>query len=68
MDWVGYFPPAFWEAYDAAWPCAPGRAERRDLYLLLPRLRRLNWAGDRQQAQALAATARLSRARGHTLP
>ncbi len=68
MDWVGYFPPAFWEAYDAAWPCTPGRAERRDLYLLLPRLRRLNWAGDRQQAQALAATARLSRTHGHTLP
>jgi len=59
MDWVGYFPPAFWEAYDACWPCAPGRAARRDLYLLLPRFRRLNWAGDSQQAQAIAATARL---------
>lgn len=42
MDWVGYFPPAFYASYEATWPCAPGRQERRDLYLLLHRLHRLN--------------------------
>jgi fructosamine-3-kinase len=33
-EWVGGFPPAFYAAYEAALPSAPGRAERRDLYLI----------------------------------
>jgi fructosamine-3-kinase len=33
-EWVGGFPPAFYAAYEAAFPSAPGRAERRDLYVI----------------------------------
>jgi protein-ribulosamine 3-kinase len=33
-EWVGGFPPRFYAAYEAAFPSQPGRAERRDLYLV----------------------------------
>ena len=33
-EWVGGFPPAFYAAYEAVYPPMPGRAERRDLYLI----------------------------------
>ena len=58
MDWVGYFPPAFYSAYEATWPCAPGRAERRDLYLLIHRLHRLN-TGEAPNAAAIDGILRL---------
>ena len=35
------FPPVFWAAYFEAWPAAPGREERRDLYVLRQHLREL---------------------------
>jgi protein-ribulosamine 3-kinase len=33
-EWVGGFPPVFYAAYEAVNPPAPGRAERRDLYVI----------------------------------
>jgi fructosamine-3-kinase len=33
-EWVGGFPPRFYAAYEEAFPCAPGRAERRDVYVV----------------------------------
>lgn len=59
MDWVGWFPPAFYQGYEAAFPCAPGRQQRRDLYLLFWRLQRLNWDGAREQLNAIETTVRL---------
>ena len=35
------FPPVFWSAYFEAWPAAPGREERRDLYVLRQHLHQL---------------------------
>lgn len=40
-EYAGSFPPPFYEAYDAAWPPAPGRRERRDVYVALAMLREL---------------------------
>jgi protein-ribulosamine 3-kinase len=61
MDWVGGFPPAFYLTYEATYPCAPERQERRDLYLLYWRLQRLNWADSlwSQQAAPIEAVVRL---------
>lgn len=61
MDWVGRFPPAFYMTYEATYPSAPGRQERRDLYLLYWRLQRLNGADNLwgNQAAPIEATARL---------
>lgn len=61
MDWVGGFPPAFYHTYESTYPSAPGRPERRDLYLLYWRLQRLNWADSlwSNQAAPIEATARL---------
>ena len=46
-EWQVQFPPRFYEAYEATYPSAPGRAERRDLYLLWHALR---WGGARAAA------------------
>jgi protein-ribulosamine 3-kinase len=53
----GGFPPAFYAAYDAAWPRDSGYAQRRDLYKLYHVLNHLNLfgAGYLRQAQALVA-------------
>jgi protein-ribulosamine 3-kinase len=61
MDWVGGFPPAFYLTYEATYPCASERQERRDLYLLYWRLQRLNWADSlwSQQAAPIEAVVRL---------
>ena len=37
----GGFAPAFFEAYDEAWPLAPGADERRDVYQLFHRINHL---------------------------
>jgi protein-ribulosamine 3-kinase len=51
----GGFPPAFYAAYDAAWPRDSGYARRRDLYNLYHVLNHLNLfgAGYLRQAQTL---------------
>ncbi len=41
----GGFPPAFYDAYESAWPTAPGREDRRDLYNLYHLLNHLNHFG-----------------------
>ncbi|MGW8270150.1 MAG: fructosamine kinase family protein [Burkholderiales bacterium] len=53
----GGFPPAFYAAYDAAWPRDSGYARRRDLYKLYHVLNHLNLfgAGYLRQAQTLVA-------------
>jgi fructosamine-3-kinase len=33
-EWAGGFPPRFYAAYEERFPCAPGRAERRDVYVI----------------------------------
>ena len=58
MDWVGGFSPAFSQGYEAWYPSAPGRPERRDLYLLLWRLQRLNGANAHDQGCAIDAIVR----------
>jgi protein-ribulosamine 3-kinase len=52
----GGFPPAFYAAYNAAWPLDPGYAVRKDLYNLYHVLNHLNLFGTGylRQAQALA--------------
>lgn len=40
-EYAGSFPPTFYDAYDATWPPAPGRRERRDAYVALAMLREL---------------------------
>jgi fructosamine-3-kinase len=50
-EWQFSFPPRFYEAYEALYPSAPGRAERRDVYLVWLALR---WGGARaNQVDAL---------------
>ena len=50
-EWQFRFPPRFYEAYEHTYPSAPGRAERRDLYLVWMALR---WGGARaNQVDAL---------------
>jgi fructosamine-3-kinase len=48
-EWQFRFPPRFYEAYAATYPSAPGRAERRDLYLVWHALR----SGDERRAAAV---------------
>ncbi len=42
----GGFPPDFYRAYDRAWPPAPGRDERVQLYQLYHLLNHLNLFGE----------------------
>jgi fructosamine-3-kinase len=50
-EWQFSFPPRFYEAYETHYPSAPGRAERRDVYLVWFALR---WGGARaNQVDAL---------------
>lgn len=42
----GGFPPAFYAAYNAAWPLEPGYDERRDIYNLYHLLNHLNLFGE----------------------
>jgi fructosamine-3-kinase len=53
-EWQFRLPPRFYEAYEATYPSAPGRAERRDLYLVWYALR---W-GDERRAAAVEALIR----------
>ena len=53
-EWQFRFPPRFYEAYEATYPSAPGRVERRDLYLVWCALR---W-GDERRAAAVDALIR----------
>jgi fructosamine-3-kinase len=55
----GGFGPAFYEAYDAAWPLEPGAGARRDLYNLYHVLNHLNLFGGGYRAQAEAMIERL---------
>jgi fructosamine-3-kinase len=47
----GGFPPAFFRAYDVAWPPVPGRDERVPLYQLYHLLNHLNLFGETYGAQ-----------------
>lgn len=55
----GGFPPAFYEAYEAAWPLAPGYAQRRDIYNLYHVLNHLNLFGGSYRGQAISLMDRL---------
>jgi len=55
----GGFPPAFYEAYDAALPRDPGYATRRELYNLYHLLNHHNLFGGGYGRQALASCERL---------
>ncbi|MHA7817922.1 MAG: fructosamine kinase family protein [Pseudohaliea sp.] len=55
----GGFPPAFYEAYDAALPRDPGYATRRELYNLYHLLNHHNLFGGGYGRQALASCKRL---------
>ena len=57
----GGFGPAFYEAYNAAWPLDPGYAVRRDLYNLYHLLNHFNLFGGGYGAQSAAAIERLLR-------
>lgn len=54
----GGFGPRFYAAYQAAWPLAPGYADRRDLYNLYHLLNHLNLFGEGYGAQVDAAARR----------
>lgn len=54
----GGFSPAFYAAYEAAFPTAPGRAERRDLYNLYHLLNHLNLFGESYGAEVDAVIRR----------
>jgi fructosamine-3-kinase len=54
MSTYGRFPPVFYAAYFEAWPAAPGREERRDLYVIAHLLGALA-RGDHLRAMALDA-------------
>ncbi len=54
----GGFSPAFYAAYDDAWPLDPGYAERRDLYNLYPVLVHANLFGGEYEHQALSTANR----------
>lgn len=47
----GGFPQRFYDAYESAWPTAPGREDRRDLYNLYHLLNHLNHFGVRYLPQ-----------------
>lgn len=61
----GGFPPAFYAAYDAAWPRDSGYARRRDLYNLYHVLNHLNLFGAGYLPQARALVARLTACARH---
>jgi fructosamine-3-kinase len=56
----GGFPPAFYAAYDAAWPRDSGYAQRKDLYNLYHVLNHLNLFGSGYLHQAQTLVARLT--------
>jgi protein-ribulosamine 3-kinase len=56
----GGFAPAFYAAYDAAWPREPGYASRRTLYQLYHVLNHLNLFGAAYLAQAQSMIAELN--------
>ena len=56
----GGFAPAFYAAYQAAWPLDPGYAERKTLYNLYHILNHANLFGGGYPAQALQMVARLN--------
>lgn len=58
MDWVGAF-SRHSPTPRGGYPSAPGRSERRDLYLLLWRLQRLKGANAHDQSSATDAIVRL---------
>ena len=55
----GGFGPAFYAAYEAAWPLGPGARERGELYNLYHLLNHLNLFGGGYRAQAAASIERL---------
>ena len=55
----GGFGPAFYAAYEAAWPLAPGHAARNGLYQLYHVLNHLNLFGRAYHGRALDITRRL---------
>jgi protein-ribulosamine 3-kinase len=55
----GGFPPAFYSAYDAAWPRDSGYAVRKELYNLYHLLNHLNLFGSGYRGQVEAALGRL---------
>lgn len=60
----GGFGPAFYAAYEAAWPLGPGARERSELYNLYHLLNHLNLFGGGYRAQAAASIERLLAALG----
>jgi protein-ribulosamine 3-kinase len=62
----GGFGDAFYRAYDAAWPPAPGRDRRTDLYNLYHLLNHFNLFGGAYRAEVIACLERLlGRVMGH---